>query len=798
MSDIRQLFPMLEGYILGEPINQHHGVCCYPAMAVGTEDKYIVKIISVPANPAQTEALLLTGAYRSQEDVLAYFRDIADGIMQEVKILHSLSEQEGFISYIASAMVQNEDGSGFTLCLLSHYTATLEKQLSRATLTHADALNLGMDICSALSVCRRSGYLYVDLHPGNIYVTEGKICRIGDLGFVPIDSLGYASLSEKYISQYTPPEIKDAFSALNATMDVYALGVMLYQAYNNGFLPFNTAAKPGDSLLPPANADEQMSEIILKACAVDPLERWQDPMEMGQALITYMQQNGADDTPITPVKAAPVSENTSFQLTEDADGNLQFLTDMAQLKADLESTADYDTISKEVSDILNYADSLAEMAVPESVTVPEHIEVVVPIPESAAKPTETPVEDEPAKLQNDGNEVPEDEDLPLAENMDGINPNCRKNKLTFAVAAIVILAVLVCGYFFYSNYYILNINALEIFGDGDTLTVTVHSDADESLLSVICLDVYGNHFSAEVENGKAFFTNLIPNTAYTVQVSVSGLHHLAGETKGSYSTPPRATITQFDAITGITDGSVFLSFTVEGPDSKEWTVEYWTDGEEIRTKTFDSHIVPINDLTVGKTYTFRLLSGKEITITGTTQITYTTKKMIQAENLEVISCMDNSLTVVWTAPEGTTVEQWSIVCYASDYSYTDTIVTSDTSAKFYPVDHTKSYRIEVKAVGMSVSQMITIPANSVTLTGLQADTTNPDKILLTWNTSIPVPQSGWNLYYTVAGVDAAQCIVCTENTAEIPKLIPGATYHIWLEDMNGNLILGSRAQIKVN
>ena len=35
-------------------------------------------------------------------------------------------------------------------------------------------------------------------------------------------------------------------------------------------------------------------------------------------------------------QAAPAAKNTSFQLTEDADGNLQFLTDMDQLRTDLE------------------------------------------------------------------------------------------------------------------------------------------------------------------------------------------------------------------------------------------------------------------------------------------------------------------------------------------------------------------------------------------------------------------------------------------------------------------------------
>lgn len=799
MSDLGQLFPMLEGYILGDPISEHHGVCCYPAMTKDTDEKYIVKIISIPANPTQAEALLLTGAYGSEEDVLSYFKEIADGIMQEVRILRSLSEQEGFVPYTASAMVQNKEGCGFTVCLISNYAATPAKQLSRATLTHCDALNLGIDICSALSVCRRSGYLYVDLQPGNIYMSEDGVCRIGDLGFVPIDSLGYASLAEKYKSAYTPPEIHDAFSALNTTMDVYALGVILYQAYNNGYLPFNSAAKPGDPLLPPANADEEISRIILKACAVDPADRWQDPMEMGQALITYMQSNGASNTPITPVKTSSSRDNTTFQLTEDAEGHLRFSTDLEQLEADLQSTAEYNTISQEVSAILDYAETLAETPVPESVNIPEHVEIPVLATEIADTLTEQKdteaVEADPDNSEPVENFPAETEASVIDTESDAQVKRSYCGMWRIAASIVIVLALLTGAIFFYNHYYLLTVDSIVLSGNGDTLTVTVTGEATNSKLYAVCLDIYGNQLSAEVVNGEAVFNNLIPNTAYTIQLSVDGLHRLTGDTKARYTSPPRSTITQFEAITGITDGSVFLSFAVEGPDSKQWTVEYWTDGEEIRTKTFNSHIVPINGLTVGKTYTFRLYSGKEIFITGMTEITYTAMKMVQAENLEVISCMDNTLTVTWSVPEGVTVDLWGVICSSNNSNYSETIVTEDTSATFYPLDHTESYRIEVKALGMSVSQMVTIPQNTVTLTNLQIDTTDPGRILLNWDTSVPVPESGWKLYYTVAGVDAAKSMICTENSAQIGDLIPNASYHIWLEDSNGNLILGSRMQI---
>jgi hypothetical protein len=71
----------------------------------------------------------------------------------------------------------------------------------------------------------------VDLKPINIFVTGENQFKIADLGFIALSSLKYSSLPDKYRSDYTAPEIQDAFSMLNTTMDVYALGLVLYQVF---------------------------------------------------------------------------------------------------------------------------------------------------------------------------------------------------------------------------------------------------------------------------------------------------------------------------------------------------------------------------------------------------------------------------------------------------------------------------------------------------------------------------------------------------------------------------------------
>ncbi len=307
MSEPKLISPLLDGFVMGDPISNHDGVRCCPAMQVDSDKKYIVKVISIPASQVKVDALLLTGAFADADSAAAYFKDLAEGVVEEAVLLQRLSRLEGFVPYENWQVAPMDEGeTGYDVYLTGNYRMTLERYARRETMTHLSAVNLGLDLCAALAVCRRSGYLYVDLKPENICICDDHEFRISDLGFVKLDSLAYASLPERYLSSYTPPEIADAYSALNDTMDVYAAGMILYQIYNGGELPFEGRA-PAEPLSAPQYADSDMAQIILKACDPNPEVRWADPLQMGQALVTYMQSNSVNDTPIIvpPVEEIP-------------------------------------------------------------------------------------------------------------------------------------------------------------------------------------------------------------------------------------------------------------------------------------------------------------------------------------------------------------------------------------------------------------------------------------------------------------------------------------------------------------
>ena len=857
MSDPKLISPMLDNFAMGDPISDHNGVRCCPAMEKGSDNKYIVKIISTPASQTQLDALLLSGAYSDKESALSYFKTLSDGIVEEAQIMQKLSQMEGFLPFDSWQIVPMEDEVGYDVYLLSIYRNTLERYLRHNAMTHLGALNLGLDLCAALAICRRSGYLYVDLKPENIYMTDDREYRIGDLGFLRLDALKYASLPDRYHSQYTAPEIADAFSALNTTIDIYAVGLILYQVFNDGMLPFKGDAAPSEDLPAPAYADYEMAEIILKACAADPAMRWQDPIEMGQALVSYMQRNGAHDTPIVPVPVEddPVDEVLTEQevsdtkyaesddaaetdlpnemncpenctdediaesiaeievteesiYSEDSEGNLTFLTDDSEDETALEndpSEIDYEEVSEEVSDMLTLADELIEHPAPEPVVQPEPIDVPIPPP--------LPIENEPSDKPDTEEDTAEDTDseqedsdeTDLANSTEELDEQeseylpgkSGKHWLRNVILVVLALALLATGFYYYKNYYLQPIEAILLEeGDEGILTVLVSSQIDEDKLTVVCSDTYGNQLISPVEDGKAVFTGLVPDSAYTVKVVINGFHRLTGDTSAAYTTPAQTSIVQFRAVTGSEDGSAVLGFTIDGPDVNQWRVRYSTANEPEKEVAFNGHMVTLTGLTIGNEYTFTLIPDDDLHITGTNEIVFTASKIVKAEDLSITGCINNTLTAAWSAPEGVTVDSWTVRCY-SDSGYDQTIVVTEATAAFTDVDPAQSYTIEVTAAGMSVSERAYAAANSITVTGFSADDSDPNQIVLTWNSNDAAPQDGWLLLYTMDG-SAVQEIACQSgNSVAVRPVVPGVTYTFTLQSANGVSVLGGSLKYEV-
>ena len=779
MSELKLVSPLLDGFVVGNPISDHDGIRCCPAMKESTDEKYILKIISIPASQVQLDALLLTGAYHDPAEAMDYFKEVSDTILAEAEVLNTLSKLEGYLPFDGCQVVPMEDGKlGYEIYLLSQYRRSLQRHTQKHPVTHLEAVNLGLDLCASLAIARRAGYLYVDLKPSNIFLSRQRQYRIGDLGFVKFDSLPYTSLPGKYRSSYVPSEVQDDMKVLNETVDTYAVGMILYQIYNEGKLPA-APLEPKDPFPHPANADYEISSIIMKAIDPDPAKRWADPMEMGQALVGYMQRNTVNNVPIIPPSGIFVHDGQIAAPDLSHEDPLPAEDSVAESIA-----ADPETAQEA---------SAEEAAAPEVTETPELQEV------QEASPVELDIEEDDFDFSIAFSEPAPETMKPLEEAAPKAPvPAVKKPRFSgkSLIAGICVLIILVCiaagGFWFYQTQYLQTINDLTLDGNQHELVVTIDTDMDHDLLTAICTDTYGNSTSQKFVNGKAVFTDLLPDSLYRIELSVDGFHELTGKTAEIFTTDALPTVISMSAVTGAEDGSAIISFTVDGDDPAEWVITCSSSDEEDIVQTFIGHTVTVKGLTVGKMYTFTLGSSNGDQILGNYTMDYTATSLILAENLRISDYLDGTMTVCWDAPEDSAVESWTVRCY-NEEGHEEVLQIGGTEIAFTGIDSTKSYTVEVTAAGMTQTNRITVSANPLTVTGLTVDTGNPDQLTVSWSYQGDAPEGGWLLMYTLDETDTQQNIVkCEDTTAVIDNRIPNAAYHFEIQAADSTSVFNSR------
>lgn len=856
MSELKLISPLLDGFSVGNPMSEHNGVRCYPAIKENTDKKYIVKVISVPASQTQMDALLLAGAYRDPADAMEYFQSISEDILKEAELLKTLSRLDGFLPYESWQIEPiTRRRLGYEIYLAGSYKRSLEKYMKNHPVTHLEAVNLGLDMCAALTVCRDAGALYVALKPSNIFVSEKKEYRIGDLGFLQLDSLSYAALPEKYHSPYTPPELLDPMAAMNMTADTYALGMILYQLYNDGQLPVKELRALGEELPMPVNADYEIAEIIMKAVHLDPSQRWDDPRELGKALAAYMQRNTINDVPITlhvpsdidssdilitqtddSVEGeAPIDSNiqiiacertqedilpTDITATEYTDAstagasdaefaNSENLEDTQQeptapsgeetnvIGNSLQETESVTNISKHVSEdlssVITKADDLISHQIPKDIVFSEPS-----AQEDLFSFVEDSEEDEKNSLINEPNKFPPDTEVQTSDTKIKKGPKFadpkykrRHNRAVSFLTAIILFALLIIGgFWYYQNVYLIPIEDIIIDGNQTSISVAVDCPREDISLLVRCIDQFGKAITHGLSvDGKTSFTGLQPNTMYTIQVETESFHQLIGKTSDIFTTEANTTIVDFSSVVGSEDGSVVLSFAVNGEEPKDWTVFYSTEGGEEKRRTFSGHTVTINELSVGKVYTFRLDTGENIALGGQTTMELMASRLILAENIAITSDNVSEITITWDTPGDVVVDSWNIKCYNS-IGFEKRLSVNTNQATFSELDPTSSYIIEITASGMTQSIKASISPNPVIIQSLNFDETSGNTLKMRWDYSGEVPEGGWLVTYNLAGGEKSS-FQCKDPYAEISPKIPGAKYDISINSADGTTVFNS-------
>ena len=649
LAELKLVSPLLSNMEVVSCISARGAVSVYLVKSTKTAQTYILKHISVPESQKQVDALLFTGAASSTEDAQKYYEQVVTDYREELETLEQLAASPNLDCFRSYQIEPKEDGVGFDIYLLAEHRTTLSEYLADNAITHLCAVNLAMDLCSALVDLRAAGLVHRDVKPGNIYLNSQGHFVLGDLGIAKIEELKYCSMPENMLSSYSAPELFSLVGSIEPTTDIYSVGLILYRIYNGNHAPFEderTSAKAADKLritgkdLPaPMYADYEMAEIIHKACAFKPEDRYQDPNEMKQALVEYMKRNQSDDTLIVP----PISGEI-----EPVDPNAEDEVEPVQF-------ADSETMAEDFKE--NFS--------PDTQMLNDMIESV-----------HREMDRDPESYYNTLEPDDEDDDIPVES---GVKKRKRKkrNKWLPAVISLVLLLAIAgaVAYFVFIRPATVHVNAISLLDvSTDTVSVFVDSNEADGAFDILCTDSYGNQSRQAFASGEeTIFTGLTPGTQYTVSIDPLNKKKVTGTSQLMATTIAQTSILSFTATTVTVTQAELNLIIQDGPDPGVWTVEYSADGVEPKTTTFNGHSTVVAGLESGKDYTFTLQEPEGTRLTGQTKAYFST---VPAVSITGIKAALSSTTAIlsWTI-EGDAPENWTVEVTGPD-GYADSQVVS--------------------------------------------------------------------------------------------------------------------------
>ena len=281
----------------------------YRVRADGSKETSMLKIIRLGEN--RNERKLFSSDDNSADDSSLNYNELIKKIKRNIITVKKLDMGKNIVNYEALEVRNASDNKGQLLLIKLEEMRSLSQLLDEFSFTYEETVRLGLSICKGLIKCRKFNYTYPNLKPENILFDRNGMCKLGDLGSFSCLEPSKSSIAFKRTQYYMAPEFIRT-GKVSRTADIYSLGLVLYMLTNRGRLPFvepypqkltvnsfNEATVKrvsGEKLTKPVLCSDKLWKIISKACAYNPLERYQTPEEMYSDLKRVLMTTDFDES----------------------------------------------------------------------------------------------------------------------------------------------------------------------------------------------------------------------------------------------------------------------------------------------------------------------------------------------------------------------------------------------------------------------------------------------------------------------------------------------------------------------
>ena len=271
-------------------------------LEVGKESA--IKVVHIPTDDNQIEQIRKS-FHLSDKELKEYFYPEVEKLKEEVALMEKLGENEHCLHIQDFDILEEPEGSiGWNILIRMELLESLESRISRGGITLGEVVSLGEDILSALETCESHRIIHRDIKPANIFVNSKGVYKLGDFGIAKDLTLESRNLSHRGTDNYAAPEVCQG-KDYSYNVDIYALGLVLYQLINKNKRPFFGEGKvtatlseeayrkriTGEDFPTPPFGDEELFAIIKKMCAFDPKERFQSAGEAKSELQAYREKH---------------------------------------------------------------------------------------------------------------------------------------------------------------------------------------------------------------------------------------------------------------------------------------------------------------------------------------------------------------------------------------------------------------------------------------------------------------------------------------------------------------------------
>ncbi len=164
----------------------------------------------------------------------------------------------------------------------------------RERLSGNESVNITMQLLAAVDFAHRSGIVHRDIKPQNVMIDRDGTCKVMDFGIARAGDSGMTEAGSILgTAQYLAPEQAKGYP-VDERSDLYSVGVVLYEMLT-GTVPFkgdsavtvalkhvNEAPREPAELVP--GLPYSLNQIVLKAMAKDPVDRYQSAAEFARDL----------------------------------------------------------------------------------------------------------------------------------------------------------------------------------------------------------------------------------------------------------------------------------------------------------------------------------------------------------------------------------------------------------------------------------------------------------------------------------------------------------------------------------